>query len=371
MKKVLILHGYTTEYRIPFLKKLNTILLQNNVELKVIVGQPGKFGNFGTIENLQFFQKVNNKYFYFKKRYLVWEPAIKYLNNQDLVIIQQANKHLINPIVFIFARIKGIKIGMWGNMKNQLFQSKKNRNPLISRVDHWFAYNELSKKLVEATGFPSNKITSVNNSIDTLNERKIYEQIDLKTTNRLKKSFNISSNDIVGIFCSRLYPDKRIDFLLQSLKKVKLSVPNLKFFVVGEGIESALVETYAKENSDWFFWVGPKFGIEKIQYFKLADFQLLPGAVGLHIVDSFALETPLITTYNNTHGVEIDYLETYKNGIICENTVNQYSKTIIEVCKNKSVLVNLKKGCRASANIYTAENMAHKFAEGILKCLNQ
>jgi glycosyltransferase involved in cell wall biosynthesis len=264
---------------------------------------------------------------------------------------------------------------LWGNCKQELVPYLNGEfKPdlwwkVFSHVDHWFAYNDLAKKIVEATGFSSEKITSINNSIDTKRERDIYDSLSDEETELLKSKFHISSNDIVGIFCSRLYPDKRIDFLLDSVLHVKSAFPNFKFFVVGDGVESYKVRKYSEENNSWFFWMGSQYGQEKIKYFKISDFLLLPGAVGLHIVDSFVLETPIITTKNNTHGVEIDYLVNNKNGIITDNNMQDYINTIIKLCCDNILLERLKEGCRESSHKYTIENMVENFLRGILNCL--
>jgi hypothetical protein len=35
------------------------------------------------------------------------------------------------------------------------------------QVDHWFAYTDLSRRIVEGFGHPAEKITDVNNAIDS------------------------------------------------------------------------------------------------------------------------------------------------------------------------------------------------------------
>ena len=134
-----------------------------------------------------------------------------------------------------------------------------------------------------------------------------------------------------------MYADKRIDFLLHTIVKVKEEIPNFKFFVIGNGIEENKVNEFSANNKSWFFPIGSKYGKEKIAYFKISDFQLLPGGVGLHIVDSFAMETPIITTESTTHGVEIDYLKNFDNGIMTKNDLKSYTDTIIRVCHDKSL----------------------------------
>lgn len=372
MKKVLILHGYTTEYRIPFLKELNRILLENNISMKVVVGQPSKYEKYDKIEACDFFIFVRNIYIYFNKSYLIWEPVLSYLKGNDLVIMRQAKRHLVNPFVYFSCILSNKKTALWGNMKSYIF--KKTGNQIFSlnnKVDHWFAYNDLTKKIVESTGFPSEKITSVHNSIDTKSERAIYNSITDEEIGILRAKYGLESSEMVGLFCSRLYADKRIDFLLKAVKKVKEVIPNFKFFIIGDGVEINKVNEFAINNKTWFFPVGSKYGKEKIKFFKISDFQLLPGAVGLNIVDSFALETPIITTESNTHGVEIDYLVNFENGIKSNNTVEKYVDAIVNVCQNQELLETLKSGCRESAKLYTIENMAQRFANGIISCLNE
>jgi len=370
MKKVLILHGFTTEYRIPFLKELNRILLENNISMKVVVGQPSKYEKYDKIEACDFFIFVRNIYIYFNKSYLIWEPVLSYLKGNDLVIMRQAKRHLVNPFVYFSCILSNKKTALWGNMKSYIFKKAGNQIfSLNNKVDHWFAYNDLTKKIVESIGFPSEKITSVHNSIDTKSERAIYNSITDEEIGILRAKYGIETSDIVGLFCSRLYSDKRIDFLLHSITKVKEDIPNFKFFVVGDGLEYNKILEFSKMNQEWFFAVGAQYGRNKIKYFKLSNFQLIPGLVGLHIVDSFAFECPIITTINTFHSVEIDYLKNGENGVMSEDSLEEYVNSIINVCKNKKLYEFLKVGCRESAKLYTIENMAQRFANGIISCL--
>ncbi len=174
MRKVIILHGFTTEYRISFLKELYKILLENKILLRVVIGQSSKYEKFDTIEECDFFIFVKNYYLYFNRRYLLWEPVFPFLKGNDLVIMRQANKHLVNPFVYLYCILSNKKTAFWGNMKSSIYKKIRNNTfSLTNKVDHWFAYNDLTKKIVELTGFPSEKITSVKNSIDTKSERAL------------------------------------------------------------------------------------------------------------------------------------------------------------------------------------------------------
>jgi L-malate glycosyltransferase len=137
---------------------------------------------------------------------------------------------------------------------------------------------------------------------------------------------------------------------------------------MGSGIESYKVEDASKKY-DWIHYVGSKFGKERVKFFKISLIQIMPYAVGLGVLDSFALETPMIITANPFHGPEIEYLENGINGFITKDNIDDYSQTIIETLKTRKY-DDLIKGCKKAAEVYTIENMVINFKKGVLSCLS-
>lgn len=239
-----------------------------------------------------------------------------------------------------------------------------------THADHWFAYNDLSAAIVRDLGYPGEKITSANNSIDTNENKLIYDQISDSELDELREKYHISPDSSVGVFCSRLYKEKRLDFLINCVEKIRNHVDNFHYFVIGDGVESPIVKSFSEKNGKWFHWVGPKYGREKIEIFKLADFQLMPDGVGLHIVDSFSLLTPLITTESSHHGPEIVYLENGINGLMTKNTVEAYIKATLCIINDKLLRKKLVEGCVKAREKYTIENMVKRFTNGICHALS-
>lgn len=376
MKKVVIVQRITGDYRIPFFERLFDILKNSNISIKVVYGQPEPGENIiGSFYNNRNIILINNYYLRVRSKYLTFQFPLRSIFTSDLVILQQGNRIISNHFYLFFLLILGKKVAIWGNCKQEIasFNNHSFKKgwwwKLSKKVDHWFAYNDLTKKIVVSTGYPQEKVTAIYNSIDTNTESAIYNSLTAEEIEILRVKYMLKNSDIVGIFCSRLYTDKKIDFLLQTVSVVKEAIPNFKFFVLGDGIEETKVYKFAINNASWFFQVGSKYGKDKISYFKISDFQLLPGAVGLHIVDSFALETPIITTESTTHGVEIDYLKNLDNGIITENDLKSYSDMIIKVCNDNKLRIHLKKGCNESSEVYSIEHMAEHFANGIIQTL--
>lgn len=373
-QRVLIIHRIIAPYRVPFYEKLRNTLLNADIDLQIIYGHPREHET-DPYDNLDFGIQVKTKYFYLGSRFLVWLSALRYVNKYDLVIVQQANNNLLNYVLIAFRKFGRFRLAFWGHGKN--FQAANEYSfgeqfkKLYSKhADHWFAYTDMSKAAVAGIGFPVDRITSVNNSIDTDVSIRMYESIDDHEISALRSKFGISEGSPIGIFCSRLYYLKRLDFLLHCLEKIKNEVKDFHFFVIGSGEEESKIKEFSHKNDLWFHYLGALFGMDKIRFFKLAQFQLMPGGVGLNIVESFVLLTPLITTRHTTHGPEIVYLKNGINGVMTDDNIELYVRQVVACIKNPSRLDQLVKGCLDDRHTYSIDNMVNRFVTGIQTVLS-
>jgi glycosyltransferase involved in cell wall biosynthesis len=373
--KILILKRYEREFRVPFYQLLSKKLIDNNIQFNLFYGEPDvdeKKSIKDYIKDDSLGTKVDNVYIRLFGINLCYQPCFSYCSGNDLIIVQQGNKELINYIILL-RRVffRKTKVAFWGHGRN--FQGNPNslkekfKKWYSSKVDFWFAYNDLSMKHLIDIGINENKIVAINNTIDTSSQIEMYEKINAEQKFKLKQKYGIESTDPIGIFCASIYKDKQIDFLLRTLSIVKEKVPNFKYFVIGKGVEDFKIVEFSKKNKEWFFYLGNKFNEEKIMYFSIADFQTIPGAVGLNIIDSFSFLCPLITTSIDNHGPEISYLINKGNGIMTSFEVEVYASTIISLISDNKLLSELKQGCRKSREIYSIENMVNNFVNGLLK----
>jgi glycosyltransferase involved in cell wall biosynthesis len=222
--------------------------------------------------------------------------------------------------------------------------------------------------LVE-NGYPERKITVVQNSIDTRTDAELFHSISQSELSSLRERLGIAANDVVGIYCGGMYKQKRIQFLLSAADKIHENCPNFKLIFLGDGPDSHLVGESMKTRP-WLIWAGSKFGREKCLYFKTSDFFLMPGLIGLAILDSFIFQTPIITTDYEFHSPEFEYLENEVNGIVTRNNLTDYIQGVNELIKDRSKLMQLKKNCAVSASKYSIETMVNNFVNGIVKTLN-
>ena len=93
----------------------------------------------------------------------------------------------------------------------------------------------------------------------------------------------------------------------------------------------------------------------------------MPGAIGLAILDCFALGVPIVTTKAQGHGPEIEYFQEGENGLMVDppDDPQLYAQALVGLFRNESARLNLVEGCRASSLKFSIENMVENFANGI------
>jgi glycosyltransferase involved in cell wall biosynthesis len=303
---------------------------------------------------------------------VVWQPCLRRLADSDLVIVEQANSLLLNYWLLAARRVTGRRLAYWGHGRN--FQEKGEgglrsflKSVLITQADWWFAYTELSAMIVRASGFPEERISTVNNSIDNEDFRKALEAISPDKVRRLKEELGIDGNR-VGIYCGGLYTDKRIDFLLESCNKVRNRLNDFHLIIIGSGPEQEKVAR-AAEECPWIHYVGARFGNDRAPYFKASEILLMPGLVGLAIIDAFTAGTPIFTTDIPIHSPEIAYLSAGLNGFMTAYDTDAYAESVTSYFELHDQREPIRQACLASAKTFGFDQFVGNFSDGIARCL--
>lgn len=288
----------------------------------------------------------------------------------DLVIAQQEAKFLANYALQIKRLFSSQRFAFWGHGRN--FQSKSARSfgETIKRCtalhcDWWFAYNAASADVVRELGFPEERITLVQNAIDTTSLIAVRKALLPETIESAKSSLGIDSAN-VAIYTGGLYEEKRIPFLLEAAAKVRAQVPDFHLIIIGGGPQKDLVAQATRDNV-WIHYLGSKNDMEKLPYWAISKVSLIPGAVGLGILDSFALGVPLIACRTFGHGPEIAYLKSDINGIMVEQgeSCSEYAAAVVNLLKDDERRTKLIHAGLRECETLNIETMARNFAEGI------
>lgn len=372
MHKVVILNKSLIQYRKIFYERLKEELNENNIELELIYGKGGNEKKAIKDEiDIKWATYIPNKTITIGNTDLTWQPCLKYLKNKDLVIVDSENKLLINYVLMFQRLFSKRKLAFWGHGRNLQDNpnSLKNRFKylFIDKCDWWFGYTKGTKQFLKTKKYPEDKITVLQNTIDTQGLRNHYQQIKDNEIKELRTELGISENASTAIYCGAMYPEKNFGLILDVCFRLRKELPDFHMIFIGSGTEANKISKVANENS-WIHYVGPKFDNEKVRYFKIAHIQLLPHYVGLGVVDSFAMETPIVTTNNPYHGPEFEYIINKINGLISDDNVEDYYQTVFKTLKDKTYL-NLIEGCKNSTNELTIDAMVQNFKKGVVACL--
>ncbi len=268
----------------------------------------------------------------------------------------------------------GTRFAYWGHGRN--FQASdagsipERIKELLSRQVHWwFAYNDLSAEIVRDIGFPAERITSVGNTIDTRHLIQLRQAVTGNDLRKVRAELKTTSSHI-AVYTGGLYATKRIGFLLRSAITIRESLPDFELIVIGTGPELHQVAE-ASQKHPWIHVIGSKNDEEKVPYWALSNVLLMPGGVGLVILDSFALGVPMVTTKTHLHGPEIAYLNDGKNGLMvaCGESSDAYAKEVVNLLRDQERLDLLRNGALKSALHHDIETMVENFSNGIVKAL--
>jgi L-malate glycosyltransferase len=371
MPKVTIIYRNIPQYRIEFYNLLREGLRNKNIELDLIYGDNPFKGREDSVDCEWATFKKNNTLSLFKI-YLIWQPCVKEVKHSDLVIVEQANKLLFNYYLILRKIFRNKKFAFWGHGLNMQL-SKTNlfnrfKMTYINGASWWFAYTEGIKNFLIDRGVKMEKITVVQNAIDTKTLNELYHSIPLSEVDALKRQYGISEDEKVLIYCGALSKEKNIQFLLDTADELKSKGHKFKLLVMGNGPLLKAVQKAAEEKP-WIVYTGPHFGRDKALYFRISDIFLLPGAMGLAILDSFAFETPMVTIKYNHHGPEFEYVIDDYNAIIAENNIGDYTYKIGSLLNNPEKMEMLKKAAGLMIQKYNIQSMVDNFIDGIEKAL--
>lgn len=374
-RKVTILQHRLLHYRLTLFERLRGACARNDIELNLVHGQASPQEELKKDTGaISWATPVRNRFLNVAGRDLLWQPFPEALRNSELVIVMQENRILSNyPLILQRYMRSSTKVAFWGHGCN--FQSRAPhglretwKRALLTKVDWWFAYTELTAQMLKVAGFPESRTTVLNNAIDTKGFQQDLECVTEAMITELRSCLDLAEDAPLGLYCGSLYSDKRLEFLIDAADIIHREIPSFRLAIVGSGPSLAELLPLLS-NRPWIVHLGVRRGVEKAACFKLANVILNPGAVGLHILDAFVSGVPLFTTTSALHGPEIVYLAHGINGYNLPPVVKEYADCVLACIKGPALATRLGKAGRDSANYFTLDSMVKRFSDGIIHCL--
>lgn len=369
--KVAIIHPWFPQYRETFFRQLVERANRSGIEVKIFHGDTPRRWNArsDSLVDPQF-TRLRTRFFRVRGRDLSLKSMkpLKESGPYDLIVVEQAVRNL-ETYRLLFNR-QGAALAFWGHGRTYttaVSQIQERTKEALTRQGSWFfSYTEGGADAVAAAGFPRDRISVVQNSIDT---ELLAAAVNAVTEAELK--LFQETNDLHGktaLFVGGLDEPKRLPFLLESGKLAHDEDQDFRLLIAGNGDQRHLIEEEAG-RFDWVKYLGTAFGAEKARALAAADLLMMPGRVGLVIVDGFAAGMPIVTTDWEWHAPEFEYLKDGVNGVVTENSTEAYAHSVVALLNDPDRLARLSEACRADASTYTVSAMVENFASGLERAL--
>lgn len=372
-RQVVVLESQLKQYRRAFLGELAARLRRDDIVLKVAYSPPSRIEQTKS-DNVTLPPDLGIEVpgaWLLGDRVFV-QRAWRAVRDADLVVMEQGNKQLFNYLLVALSQLGRKRVAYFGHGYNHQARGRTAsewlKRKLLTRIDWWFAYTDGVSRYLTAHGVDPGTITVVQNTIDT---RELAEALRAMTDDdrrALRRRLGIAATARVGLFCGSLYADKKLELLLAAARRIRERRPDFELVIVGDGPARPLIESAAAELP-FLHYVGPAFGRDRAGYFAISDVFLIPGLVGLAIVDAFAAGLPVFTTDIPIHSPEIEYLEPGGNGVITAHDEAAYADAVCRVLADPGELARMRGGARMTAGRLTLEHMVEAFANGISRCL--
>ncbi len=373
-KQVAIVQQSVRRYREGFYRDLRAALADEGIELRLLHSTPPADQDpRGDGIRIPWAERVPLYRLPFGGRRLAWQACLSRLRQADLVIVEQASQFLLNYLLLAAQQMGRTRVAYWGHGRS-FSASASSTGELLKRWTSrrpywWFAYTEETAEIVASLGFPPDRITVVRNAIDTGELERQLDAVTEEDVIATAKDLDIGGGN-VAMFLGTLDEGKRLDFLLEAVDRVHSEMMDFEFIVAGNGASAGMIEE-ALRSRPWMRYVGHRAGEDLAPLLRLSKLLLVPGWVGLVVVDSFTAGLPLVASASGAHPPEIAYLQDGVNGRLVDDGGDpaRYAKAVVELLSDEQRRQVLVAGCIEASRRYSAEDMAARFAAGIVGAL--
>jgi L-malate glycosyltransferase len=375
--RVAIVQQVVYHYREAFFELLRERLENDGIELVLVhSNDPPSEDVWESVIELPWSHRVPLRRFRVGRRELLWQPCWDLLRGCDLVIVEQGSRHLLNYLLLAQQLLGRRKVALWGHGRNfKVDEASRLGEALKARWSHrvhwWFAYNDRTAEIVAGLGFPEQRITVLDNAIDTTELREEVAAVSRSELERTRREVGLRG-DHVGLYMGGWAPAKGLDDLFTASDVVRAEVDDFELVIAGAGPEEASVQAFAATRP-WVHVVGTRRGGDKARLLAAVQLLVVPAAAGLVVLDSFAAGVPIVIAAGRGHGPEEAYLEHGDNGWIVQDGDDpvRYGRTVAALLKDDARRAALRDGCLRSAGQYTVEDMVDRFVAGIASARGQ
>lgn len=357
-------------YRVPLLQAMRTRLAARGIALRFLHGAAApdeqSRHDAGT---LAWAEPLPARYWAGGR--VVWQPFLHRVADCALVIVSQENKLVHNVLALADPRRRAA-LAFFGHGRNLQADAPRSarewfKRQTTRRADWWYAYTQGSADIVAAAGYPRERITVVDNAIDTTALREAIARAREHGTAANRRALGLPEHGPLVAFIGSLHADRRVPRLVDLAAGLRRARPDVHVAVAGDGPLRALVDAAAIPAGGALHGLGAVDDARKATLLAACDLVLNPGAVGLGVLDAFAAGVPMVTVADAHHGPEVAYVDHGRNGLVVPDA--ELLPAVLRLLGDDAERERLGAGAMAAGHTLTIERMSERFCAGIEACL--
>lgn len=382
--KVAILnHGYLPHYRVRFYELLAE---RGGFDYVVFHGAPPSW--VGTAELTGPFafpqRRVENREFRVGPLTLIYQPVLREIlfGGYDAIVITSESKFVSNLVLALLGKLTGIAVLHWGFGYHPPRGARESDipNPLMLKIttaikkgfsriaDGFIAYTKSGAEQLIASGYPRERTFFVQNTIDMSEQLRLWAAERDTDEQAIRREFGLRPDSAVYVFIGRLTPIKRVDKLIEAVRKINrggLSKRFVEVVVIGGGPREEYLRNLAADVPEMHFLGALPPNDQVARCLKVSVACVVAGMVGLVANHALAHGRPVITRALETHSPELEYIEHDQNGLIVPGDIDDFAMALARFADDAEWQARLAVGALATRDGLRMEDMAARFDEAV------
>jgi len=353
-KKIFLLEGVLTNYRVPVFKRLSAF---NDIDLVVFSIPPTRAQRKEALRMVRTVNEFNHKLIpcvSIGSKILLPKFAWYIIKERpDIVILQ-----IMDYLCLFICKLLKIPFIWWTSGTPACFKPEVRKGALqklLSKMhirtriaflsDAIIVYSESGKEYLISKGKSSESIFVAYNSMDTEELLKYRQAIEKNSSivEKMQANYNLKGKKVI-LFVGRLIKSHRVDLLLNAFYLIQQHMNDVSLLIVGEGPEfPALLKLKKQLKLRNVFFLGPIYdNWELSKLFYLTDVYVIPGACSLTAKFAMTFSKPVVSV---ACGLEVYSIENGRNGFITTpGDYKEFANRILELLSNKELRERMGKG---------------------------
>lgn len=297
-------------------------------------------------------------------------------NEYDVLILLNDIAGVDVWICLVLARMLGRRVVLWGQA---LSKSPSRMRIFMRRImsdlaDALLVYTDRGKEFWTREGVDPAKIFVAYNALDTKRIDEVRQSLAQRDLLEYRNRRQWGDKKII-VVDGRLVPEKRIDIVLQAMKRVVERHSNTHLVIIGDGPMKQEIHRLMEVNDipHMVTLLGAVYDERELGLvYRNAVASMLPAFAGLAIMHAFSYGVPFIIGRGKStdHGPEADLVIHNENGFVCDlDSVDEFADAICMLLENDALQKSMSDHAfRIIHEKYNLDNMAAGIVEAVRYC---